>query len=218
MSRFVALSVVAAAADKVVYDFTDPAQEQVVSFYEVSDPVMGGGSSGAFELLSEDVGYGRLSGTVALIPYLGAPGFIKSITCAQQISSYGICSGEEAFADVSDFDQFTIRVRSSTPDYTGFKLAFGPSGGQFSTGYKQDFSATAEWTEVVLPFNDFTSATSPATGEPTKLCKDDPSVCPTQEALSGINELAFWAEGVAGNVSLDVQWIKATKSAQHVVV
>lgn len=199
-------------AEKTVYDFTNPKLDRPVEFYEVSDPVMGGGSSGEFDVLEDEVGFGRLSGTVALIPILKAPGFIKAITCAQEVSKYGICSDEKAFTDVSAFDQFTIRVRSSTPDYTGFKFAFGPAPGRFSTGYKQDFNATSEWTEVVLPFNEFSSKTSAATGEPTALCKDDPSACPTTEALSGITELAIWAEGVAGEVSLDVQWVKATKS------
>jgi len=211
-------SQLALEAEKVVYDFTSPKEDRAVNFYEVSDPVMGGASSGKFEELKDDAALGRLSGTVALIPFLTAPGFIKAITCSEAISKYGICSSEKAFADVSEFDQFTLRVRSSTPDYTGFKFAFGPSPGRFSTGYKQDFNASSEWSDVVLPFNKFSSATSPATGEPTKLCKDDPSVCPTKEALSGITELALWAEGAAGDVSLDLQWIKATKSAQNVLV
>jgi len=194
------------ADEKVLYDFTDPKDENPVNFYVVNDPVMGGGAStGSFEKKADDVGFGRLSGTVALIPYLQAPGFIKAITCTHELPRYGICAGEKAFADASGYDAFTIRARSSTPDYTGFKFAFGP--------YKQDFTATSEWSEIVLPFNQFSSSWSAATGEPTKLCKDDPSVCPTDDALSGIKEFALWAEGVAGQPSLDVQWIKATRSS-----
>ena len=45
--------------------------------------------------------------------------------------------------------------------------------------------------------------------EPTKTCADDPSVCPSQAALAKIDDLELWAEGAAGDVTLDIAWIIA---------
>lgn len=207
------------ASSMTVFNFSEYAASPV-HWYEVPDPVMGGKSSGNFTV-SESDGFGRFAASVVNIPVLKAPGFVKIITCQQATTKYGVCSGEKAFLNVSSFEQFSMRVRSSSPSYTGFKFGFGPGKSLFSTGYKQDFTATAEWSELTLPFNLFTSATSPASGEPTKLCKDDPSVCPSNDVLGGITELAIWAEGVAGEISLDIDWIKAerkTLTQPHLVV
>lgn len=197
-----------------VYDFSKPTSSPV-SWYEVPDPVMGGHSSGNFTVLSD--GFGRFKASVVNISSSGplkAPGFVKIITCQQPTTKYGVCKGEKAFLDVSAFGQFKLRARSSTPQYKGFRFAFGPGNSLFSTGYKQDFNVGEDWTEVTLPFNKFSSATSPATGEPTKRCEDDESVCPTKKVLGGITELAIWAEGAAGEITLDVEWIKAESHTQ----
>lgn len=194
-----------------VFDFSNPASSPV-SWYEVPDPVMGGHSSGNFTVLKD--GFGRFQASVVNISgVLKAPGFVKIITCPQPVTSYGVCKGEKAFLNVSAFGQFKLRARTSTPTYKGFRFAFGPGKGLFSTGYKQDFNVGEEWTDVALPFNKFSSATSPATGEPTKRCEDDESVCPSKDVLAGITELAIWAEGAAGEITLDIEWIKAESQA-----
>jgi hypothetical protein len=198
-----------------VYDFSKASSEKV-QWYEVPDPVMGGKSSGNFTIMKD--GFGRFQASVVDVPVLKAPGFVKIITCAQEVSKYGVCSGEKPFLDVSTFSQFRLRARSSSPTYAGFKLAFGPGKSLFSTGFKQDFKVGEQWTEVVLPFNKFSSATSPATGEPTKRCEDDKSVCPDAKTLGGITELAIWAEGIAAEVNLDIAWIKAEKQSNSIVI
>lgn len=201
----------AASAEAVtVYDFANTKQ---VKFYEVNDPVMGGASVGSFHSVNADVSYGQLNGTVNLIPSLGAPGFIKALTCLEDVPtghfSGGTCHKKPTFPDVSAKSKFVLRVRTDTPSFAGFKFSFGPAPGLFNFGYKADFNATKDWSNVEIPFSSFSGKTSGATGEPTKTCAADPSVCPTKSALSSMNDLELWAEGHAGNAVLDVQWIKA---------
>merc|ERR1712151_1139694 len=97
--------------------------------------------------------------------------------------------------------RFVIRACSSTPGFAGFKFSFN--------GYKADFNATSEWSDILLPFTSFSNKWSDATGEPSKKCSDDPSVCPTKDSLAKIQDMEFWAEGHAGDVTLDVQKITA---------
>merc|ERR1711918_232177 len=103
--------------------------------------------------------------------------------------------GEKAFVDVSEFDNLVLPVRSATPDYSGFQFGFG--------FFLQKFNATSQWSDVVLPLSGFKSPTSPKG--------------PTKAELSSIKELAVWAFEAAGNVSLDLQWIKATASKDVLV-
>jgi len=188
-----------------VYDFS---ATQQTNFYEVNDPVMGGASSGTFSNSAD--GYGRLNGTVALIPYLGAPGFIKAIACDEEVpvGRYrgGVCKKLHTFPDISAQAQFVIRARSNTPEFQGLRFSFN--------NYKADFSVTSEWSDIVLPFTAFSSKWSQATGDATTKCSDDPSVCPTPEALANIKDMEFWAEGYAGDVALDVQMITAEATSR----
>jgi len=192
-----------------VYDFSAP---QGTNFYEVNDPVMGGKSTGTFSANAAD-GYGRLNGTVALIPFLKAPGFIKAIACRDDVPvgrfHGGVCHKLPTFTDISAQSRFVIRARSSTPGYAGFKFSFN--------GYKADFTATSEWSDIVIPFTSFSNKWSGATGEPTKKCSDDASVCPTKEALAKIQDVELWAEGHAGDVTLDIQKITAESAAAILV-
>jgi hypothetical protein len=189
-----------------VYDFSAP---QDTNFYEVNDPVMGGASSGTFSVNSAD-GYGRLNGTVALIPYLSAPGFIKAIACDEEVPvgrfQGGVCKKPPTFPDISAQSQFVIRARSNSPGFKGFRFSFN--------NYKADFNVTNEWSDILLPFTAFSNKWSQATGDATTTCSDDPSVCPTPEALAKIKDIEFWAEGHAGDVTLDVQTITADASSQ----
>jgi hypothetical protein len=197
------------AGGVTVYDFS---ATQGVNFYEVNDPVMGGKSNGTFDTNSAE-GYGRMNGTVALIPFLKAPGFIKAIACRDNVPvgrfHGGVCHSLPTFPDISAQSRFVIRARSNTPSFAGFKFSFN--------GYKADFAVTSEWSDIVLPFTSFSNKWSQATGEPTKKCSDDTSVCPTKHALANIQDLEFWAEGHAGDVTLDVQRITAEVAATLLV-
>lgn len=158
-----------------------------------------------------------MNGEVVDVPSLKAPGFIKA-------------AADGKFADASaELDgDLVLTVRSSTPEYKGFRVSFASGtvsgayscagGGSmpFSRGcFKAKFEVPTsdEFVKVRIPFNQFSDMWSPATGDHTKECKDDKSVCPTSRNLRTIKRLEVWAEGALGKVQLEVASISAESSA-----
>lgn len=188
-------------------------------FTELNDPVMGGKSTGTW---TQAKGYGIFDGEVVDVPSLKAPGFIKA-------------SADGHFPDVSSAlgGSLLLKVRSSTPEYKGFRVSLaagtlspsyscaGGSSIPFSSGcFKAKFSIAAgsDFSTVSIPFTSFSDHWSPATGEHTKECKDDASVCLTKKALAGIKRVEVWAEGVSGKVHLELQAIAAQHATGEVVM
>jgi len=184
------------------------------AFKELNDPVMGGKSSGNWSVQD---GSGVMQGVVVNVPSLSAPGFIKS-------------SGDGTFADVSAAlsGGLKLTVRSPSAEYTGFRLSFAAGtlspdyscagGGSIplSRGcFKRQFAVKggSEFSEVYLPFNSFSDKWSPATGKQTTTCAEDADVCPKASDLAGIKRMEFWAEGVNGNVRLEVKRVEAVYGA-----
>ena len=108
----------------------------------------------------------------------------------------------DASAEIND--DVVLTVRSSTPDYAGFRMTFvsgtasssySCSGGgslPFSRGcFKAKFSVPAgdDFTEVRIPLMSFSDKCSPATGEQTTTCADDSDVCPSASKLSKIERV-----------------------------
>lgn len=163
-----------------------------------NDPVMGGVSTGS---ASVENGHGILDGEVKNVPSLKAPGFITGL------SELSLDASSAAGGDL------VMLVRSSTPDYTGFKMSFAASSflgfgckGPSSKGcYKTPFMVPAgdDFTEIRIPLSEFSDSWNSATGELTKLCKDDASVCPTADKLKKVQRLAVWAEGAAGEFHIE---------------
>lgn len=174
------------------------------------DPVMGGASTGTFTLDTKSK-VAILNGTVAIIPYLKAPGTIQGYTQGQ-------------IADVSEFNALQMRVKSTVP-YANFKMAFSAPGvphkRAYGTGsFKSDVTIQgSEWQTVSVPFSSFSWDWSTYTGECNttdpdgmvhQCCdKDHPEVCPTAKFLSTIDGLHIWAEGAVGNVHLEIGWFGA---------
>ena len=120
-----------------------------------------------------------------------------------------------------------LRVRSSTSDYDGFRVSFSPKslsaeyscagGGNipFSNGcFKAHFTVYQplpdDFVEVHIPFESFSDHWNPATGEQTIACSPEhPEVCPKESDLKHIRWMEIWAEGVAGDIHLEVQSISA---------
>merc|ERR1711920_575427 len=160
---------------------------------------MGGGkSTGTWSLRD---GVGILNGEVVDVPSLKAPGFIKA-------------AADGKFADVSDFidGSLVLSVRTSTPDYAGYRVSFASgsvsaafscaAGGSlpFSRGcFKQKFTVPAgsDFTDLKIPFSTFSDKWSSATGEQTTTCAQNKDVCPTASKLSQIKRIEFWGEGAA---------------------
>lgn len=70
-----------------------------------------------------------------------------------------------------------------------------------------------EFTAVRIPFNSFSDMWSPATGEQTKTCAQDKTVCPTPADLAKIIRIEVWAEGVAGKVHLELKSISSAPAS-----
>merc|ERR1712188_312551 len=133
-----------------------------------------------------------------------------------------------SFPDISAFidGSLVLSVRSSTPEYAGYRVTFvsGAVSASFACAgggslplsrgcYKQKFSVPAgdDFVEIKLPFNTFSDKWSSATGEQTSECSKDKDVCPTAEKLSKIQRVEFWGEGAAGKLHLEVQSVSAEK-------
>merc|ERR1711998_461445 len=192
----------------------DGAEGTTFSFQELNDPVMGGKSTGTWSL---GQGFGIFDGQVNDVPSLKAPGFIKA-------------SARGSFADASPAigGDLVLVVRTTTPEYKGFRVSFaagalspsyscaGGGGLPGSRGcFKAKFSVPAgsNFTAVRIPFNLFSDKWSSATGEQTESCAAHHDVCPTAERLAKLQSIEVWAEGALGKVHLEIQSIYADSNA-----
>lgn len=198
----------------------DGAEETTASWKNQNDPVMGGASTSTF-----DANTGTFEGTCAIVGFLNAPGFAKIV-------------GSRQFADITGEDTISLRVKSSTPAYEGFKVAFAAPGIPKTSifggsSYKAGFTLadTTDWQVVDVPLTQFSYDWSGYTGrcdtkDPGSLGRDGqqhyccdksglepskPEVCVEDKYLSTINDLEVWAEGVEGDFNLQIDYI-GTKS------
>lgn len=194
-------------ADELLVTF-DGASGTTFTFVEMNDPVMGGQSTGTWTV-NTDEAVGIMDGEVVDVPSLSAPGFIKS-------------AADGNFKDVSAYidGDLILSVRSTTPEYKGFRVtlaagtsspAYSCAGGSsipFSGGcYKAKFSVPSYdgFQDLRIPLNQFSDHWSPATGDHTKECADDESVCLTAKDLMKIKRVEFWGEGALGKVHLELK-------------
>lgn len=153
-----ALLACAVAAGEVVLTSWGGDKADYHKFVEMNDPVMGGKSIGTWnDFDDQNPVYGAMAGEVNLIPSLQAPGFIKA-------------AADGTFADASAMidGDLVLTVRSSTPEYKGFRVTFasgtvspsyscaGGGGIPFSRGcFKAHFEvpASKDFVKVRIPFN-----------------------------------------------------------------
>jgi len=184
-----------AQTDIVLETFDAPTH----NWRQKNDPVMGGKSTGTFTVQN---GVGVFDGDVVDVPFLHAPGFIK------------VTSATGTFTDVSRCSALTITAKASS-DYAGYRVSFGnahPSGGKFfASGYKAHFNpSVGDFGVVSIPFNMFSDLWDDGTGNLIKTCAEDKQYCPTKTALDNLKTVSIWAEGVAGQVHLEIKSIGAT--------
>jgi len=187
----------------------------------MNDPVMGGQSHSTY-IAKETVG--NFTGLCAIVPFLKAPGFCKIAT------THGWFE-KPRFADASAFidGALYLSVRTSTPSYKGYKVAFSaknvtrPRPGMHHAGpsFKADFSIAAgiDFQTIKIPFNHFSvdwseftgeCSTKDPTGEQHVCCSSEhPEVCPKDYHLAQLTGFEIWAEGVEGNFSIELQSIGA---------
>jgi len=166
---------------------------------EENDPVMGGASNGTFSI-KDNVAI--MDGNVNLIPRLQAPGFIQFTTADQEV-----------FPDVSGCKALSFVVRSTT-NYSGYRVSIGKKhpifGKFFASGFKAPFSAPmGDFAQVTIPFDQFSDFWDDATGKIIHSCASNSWYCPDAKTLANMNPIRFWAEGVDGEVHLEVKTIDA---------
>jgi len=147
--------------------------------------------------------------------------------------------GSAKYHDITGYDNIALRVRSSTPGFQGFKVAFAAPGIPKTSiyggsSYKAGFNLTGgDWQLVEVPLTQFSYDWSGYTGRcDTKdpagmfsrgtqhyccsksgLEPSKPEVCVDTKFLSIINSVEVWAEGVEGDFNLEIDWIGATKKS-----
>jgi lipocalin len=196
----------------------DGAEGSSFDFKALNDPVMGGKSSGTWTVTD---GAGVLDGEVVDVPSLSAPGFIKA-------------AADGNFPDASSAfgGNLVLTVRSSTPEYAGFRVTVvaGATSGAFACSaggslplsrgcFKAKFSVPtgSDFTEIKIPFSDFSDKWSSATGEQTTTCAESADVCPTASKLSKISRMEFWGEGANGKLHLEVKAVSAEDASGNAV-
>merc|ERR1719436_59589 len=203
----------------------DGAKETMASWRALNDPAMGGVSTSMFKTTANKTGF--FNGTCAIVSFLKLPGFAK-------------IQGSAKYADITGYDNIALRVKSSTPDYQGFKVAFAAPGISNTSiyggaSYKAGFKLTGvDWQLVEVPFTQFSYDWSGYTGRcDTKdpdswfakgkqhyccsksgLQPSKPEVCVDNKFLSKINSIELWAEGIKGDFNIEIDWIGATKTSR----
>jgi hypothetical protein len=209
-ATFTSSAITAAASNSddgvvVLESFDNPRH----TWEEMNDPVMGGKSTGTFSI---ENGVGKFVGEVNNIPFLQAPGFIQARTTKTDHTFY---------PDVSKCTALEIVCKSNVKYDGGYRFSFGDAqapGGKFhARGYKATLTNVPtggdDFGSVTIPFTDFTDFWDDATGDPIHTCQENSLYCPDDMTLKNMQRLAIWGEGVAGQVSLEIQSIRAVGCA-----
>lgn len=215
MSRSIAAALVVATITAEVTKLStfDGAKGTTWSWRDTNDPVMGGASTSTF-VIDKDQKIGIFNGTCAIVPSLNAPGFCKT-------TATGLTPFPDVAADIDGTMQ--LRVRSTTPNYKGYKIAFAakdvPHTSIFGGGsFKAEFflEDNEDWQIVKIPFNKFSydwsgytgrCDTKDPSGQQHECCDTNPKVCPTPKYLSTITSTEVWSEGVEGDFHIEIDWI-----------
>ena len=187
-----------AGEEIVLVDFKGDGSSTSHTWRANNDPVMGGRSTSTVTVENNVLNF---TGTCAIVPSLKAPGFITAVN-----------SDKNAWVDVSSCEGLKIKHKSDN-NYAGFRLSFGrahPVGGKFfAYGYKAHFNpSVGAFGDATLPFNSFTDFWDDATGEPIHTCADNKNYCPDAKTLVNVGTMSFWAEGVEGDIHLEIDSVR----------
>ncbi|CAB9525768.1 expressed unknown protein [Seminavis robusta] len=187
------------ANEILLEDFSDP----IHKWDTMNDPVMGGQSKSS---LAIENGVARFTGDCAIVPFLKAPGFITMVTG-------GFYMGKESFPDINSCQALAFTLKTNV-DYKGYRVSFGKEHlpeGHHAQGYKAPLTnlPSADFDDVIIPLNDFSSKWDDATGDVTVTCAENPKYCPSSKWLANMQTISFWGEGVEGEVDLEIKQIRA---------
>ena len=218
-------TVSATTPDVILATFDGKDKATTFTWVAKDDPVMGGSSTSNAGIKNNTLVF---SGTCAIVKYLKAPGFASVHTSAGQMFN---SAGSAVNGSIN------LMLRSSTPTYTGFKIAWSAKGipikpkyGHSDGSFKAPFQLKNQtgWQVVSIPMSDFSDDWSPFSGDcSTKdpwwsggtqhhCCGsgDATQYCPTSTFLSALTDLSIWAEGVEGDFHIETKWIGASSSTQ----
>jgi hypothetical protein len=224
IASILALNASAFTPDVLLATFDGKDKATTFTWEAKDDPVMGGSSTSNAGIKNNTLIF---SGTCAIVKYLKAPGFASVHTSAGQVfnSAASAVNGS-----------INLMLRSSTPTYTGFKVAWSAKGipikpkyGHSDGSFKASFQLKnqTDWQVVNIPMSTFSDDWSPFSGDcSTKdpwwsggtqhhCCGTSAAAsqyCPTSTFLSALTDLSIWAEGVAGDFHIEAKWIGASSS------
>ena len=161
------------------------------SWATVDDPVMGGASNSTLATNATDGGFGRWSGTVQIVPYLGDPGFatVRSVNF----------SAPPAAIENTTHIILTVRNAGGDTDLRNFDVQLRTGRGMGTWSGKFELEPTSDFTEISLPWTSF------ALGWRGQKM---PATAPLDQGgqLSKLNQLGLSTSGTAGDFSVDSEW------------
>jgi hypothetical protein len=162
-----------------------------------NDPVMGGQSYSTVKVENNILNF---TGACKIVPKLKAPGFITAVN-----------SDHNSWVDISSCEGLKIMHKSAN-DYAGFRVSFGHAhpkgGGFFAYGYKSHFSpSVGSFGAASIPFHNFTDFWDDGSGKPIHTCQENEEYCPDAKTLKDMETMSIWAEGVEGDISLEIESI-----------
>jgi hypothetical protein len=186
----------------VLVDFTGKDASTTHSWRANNDPVMGGQS---YSTVTVENGVLNFTGACKIVPKLKAPGFITAVT-----------TDKNPWRDVSSCTGLTITAKADS-HYAGYRLSFGHAhpilGKIFAYGYKAHFSpSVGSFGSVSIPFTNFTDFWDDATGKPIHPCGTNwpnSKYCPNEKTKANMETMSIWAEGVEGDIHLEVKSVSA---------
>ena len=166
---------------------------------------MGGKSTGDF-VVDESEQVGVFHGSVEIVDFLNAPGFIKAET-----------RKGESWPDVSTCTGFQFTVESETPEYEGFRVSFGskrpPDAFPYTYGFKANLKLDGDsrdgFQSYRIPFDQFTDKWDAGSGDAVVTCAENKEYCPDEASLEDLYSIAVWGEGIEGEVDLKIKSISA---------
>ena len=210
----------------VLESFSNPTH----TWKTMNDPVMGGKSHSSFYI--DENQKGILDGEVVDVPFLHAPGFItvrgngnypdvssctSLVLKAKTNETYGgyrisfgnrhvrgnrYARGYKANFHIQPYNESIVGSTTSLEEENDDSVNNNNSN---STKSLDD----GIMEEINIPFSNFTVRWSDLTGDPIVSCQENPNFCPDPKTLRNMKTISIWGEGVAGNIHLEIDSIKA---------
>ncbi len=214
----------------ILEDFSQPKHK----WKTMNDPVMGGKSYSLLSINNKNgIGIAIFEGEVVDVPFLHSPGFITmkgdgnypDVSSCQSIlltarstmlpvvppySGYRISFGTKhvpgnryAYGFKANFN---FNVDSNTITNTKINTQ---KNNKSDINEKESMIMMIPMSKIEIPFQNFTVRWDDTTGDPITTCQENEQFCPDVKTLLNMKTISIWAEGVSGEVQLEIESIKA---------